>query len=107
MKKVLDVRTFIARTQIERERLVAMKFRTVPEGIDRDSNLLIDDSIVRGTTMKVLASKLDESGAGNIQVLSSSPMVQFGDRYGIAMSTTQLVARDESDGRILTTEEIE
>ncbi|MBP7774014.1 hypothetical protein KA071_02905 [Candidatus Gracilibacteria bacterium] len=107
LKKVLDVRTFIARTQEERERLVAMKFRTIPEGIDRESNLLIDDSIVRGTTMKVLAKKLDESGAGNIQVLSSSPMVQFGDRYGIAMSTTQLVARDESDGRILTTEEIE
>lgn len=55
---MLDVRTFMARTQVERERLVAMKFRTNAEGIDGQNDLLIDDSIVRGTTMKVLADKV-------------------------------------------------
>lgn len=107
LEKVLDVRTFMARTQVEREKLVAMKFRTNAEGIDGQNDLLIDDSIVRGTTMKVLADKVSAAWTNNLQVLSASPMVKYWDRYGIAMSTTQLVARDESDGRVLTTPEIE
>jgi glutamine phosphoribosylpyrophosphate amidotransferase len=48
----------MATTQAERERLVEMKFRVNPEGVDDENNLMIDDSIVRGTTMKVLARKL-------------------------------------------------
>lgn len=42
-----------------------------------------------------------------MHVLSASPIVKYGDRYGIAMSTSQLIARDKTGGDILTCEQIE
>ncbi len=57
--------------------------------------------------MRVLIDMLRESGSHNMHVLSSSPIVQYGDRYGIAMSTDQLVARDRVSGRPLNMIEIE
>lgn len=58
LEKALDVRSFMASTQIKREHLVRMKF-LINEDVIRGKNiLLIDDSIVRGTTMKVLVDML-------------------------------------------------
>jgi len=48
-----------------------------------------------------------ETGALSVDVISSSPIVHCGDRYGIAMSTNELVGIDHSDARKLSCEEIE
>jgi glutamine phosphoribosylpyrophosphate amidotransferase len=56
--------------------------------------------------MKVLVQMMLDAMAKSVYVVSASPMVQYGDRYGIAMSTDQLVARDKTEGRILTCEEV-
>lgn len=105
--KVLDVRTFLANTQEEREKLVKLKFK-VDESVVRGKNiLLIDDSLVRWTTMKVLVDMLLLAWAKSVHVLSASPIVKYGDRYGIAMSTNQLVSRHKTEDTILTCEQIE
>jgi len=56
--------------------------------------------------MKVLVQMMLDAMAKSVYVVSASPMVQYGDRYGIAMSTDQLVARDKTEGKILTCEEV-
>lgn len=56
--------------------------------------------------MKVLVQMMLDAMAQSVYVVSASPMVRYGDRYGIAMSTDQLVARDKTDGDILTSEEV-
>jgi glutamine phosphoribosylpyrophosphate amidotransferase len=56
--------------------------------------------------MKVLVQMMLDATAESVSVVSASPMVKFGDRYGIAMSTDQLVARDKTDGGILTCEDV-
>jgi len=96
-------------TQSERERLVKMKFRVNPHTGENDGgkDLLIDDSIVRGNTMKVLVPMMLKTRTRSVQVLSSSPIVKNGDRYGIAMSTNSLTARDKIEDKILTCEQIE
>ncbi len=107
LTKVLDVRTFLATTQEEREKLVRLKFK-VEESVVRGKNiLLIDDSLVRGTTMKILADMLLLAGAKSVYVLIASPIVKWGDRYGIAMSTSQLIARNPTDNKVLTRKQIE
>lgn len=107
LEKVADVRSFMASTEAERERLVRLKFRILEWSFDQpQSDLLIDDSIVRGTTMRVLIDMLREAWSQRMQVLSSSPIVKYGDRYGIAMSTDQLVAREKISWNTLTAEQI-
>ena len=101
------MRTFLATTQDEREKLVRLKFK-VDESVVRGKNImLIDDSLVRGTTMKVLVDMVLLAGAKSVYVISASPIVRNGDRYGIAMSTSQLIARDKIENRILTCRQIE
>jgi amidophosphoribosyltransferase len=108
LEKVADVRSFMASTDAERERLVRLKFRIREDSFTSSdcNDITIDDSIVRGTTMRVLIDMLREAWSHRMQVLSSCPIVKYGDKYGIAMSTNQLVARDKVSSEILTTEQI-
>lgn len=106
-RKEYSDRSFMAPEQIERERIVREKFIFNEEAISGKHILLVDDSIVRGTTMKVLVEMVLELWALSVTVLSCSPIVHYGDRFGIAMSTDELVGIDHSDGRKLSTEEIE
>ena len=57
--------------------------------------------------MKVLVDMLLLAGAKSVYVLSASPIVKYGDRYGIAMSTSQLIARDKIENKVLTRRQIE
>ncbi len=107
LEKVADVRSFMALTSVEREKLVRMKFRVHEDIINGTDLTLLDDSIVRWNTMQGVWTKIREAWARSITVLSASPVVKYGDRYGIAMSTDQLIARDPADWRILTSAEIE
>lgn len=76
-------RTFIMPDQHLRERGVEMKLNPIKEVINGKRVVIIDDSIVRGTTSKKLVSILRDSGASEVHLVSSSPPVRFPDFYGI------------------------
>jgi len=76
-------RTFIRPTQEMRERDVRTKLNPVPEVVMGKSVIVIDDSIVRGTTTAKIVDMLLGAGAKNVHVLVSSPPVRYPDFYGI------------------------
>jgi amidophosphoribosyltransferase len=76
-------RTFIRPSQAMRERDVKIKLNPVPEVVMGKSVVVIDDSIVRGTTTGQLVEMLYGAGARKVHVLISSPPVKFPDFYGI------------------------
>jgi amidophosphoribosyltransferase len=76
-------RTFIAPGQDRREMKVRCKFNTV-EGLLRDRTVVVlDDSIVRGTTARYLVNMLKESGAKSVHFRVSSPPVVSPCFYGM------------------------
>jgi amidophosphoribosyltransferase len=64
-----------------------MKFNPIKEVIKGKRVVLVDDSLVRGTTSKKVVAMIREAGAKEIHVLSSSPPVKYPDFYGIATPT--------------------
>ncbi len=76
-------RTFIAPTQDLREKAVHMKLNPLPEHLKGKSIVLVDDSIVRGTTMNKIVAMLRRAGAREVHVRVSSPPIRFPDFYGI------------------------
>lgn len=76
-------RTFIRPTAQLRERDLKMKLNPVIELLKDQRVVLVDDSIVRGTTMRHLVSMVFESGAKEVHLLISSPPVRYPDFYGI------------------------
>lgn len=94
-------RTFIMPGQTERKKSVRRKLNAVPLEFEGRNVLLIDDSIVRGNTIKKIVEMCREAGAKKVYVASASPPVKYPNVYGIDMPTKhELVA----NGR--TTEEI-
>jgi len=86
--KDAKLRTFIADAS-HRDELVAHVYDTTFEVIqkDRDSLVIIDDSIVRGTTLeKSILTLLDNLNPKKIVIISSAPQIRFPDCYGIDMS---------------------
>lgn len=76
-------RTFIEPTQESREHSVALKLIPMPEVLSGKRVVVIDDSIVRGTTSRKLVENLFKAGAKEVHFLISSPPVRFPDFYGI------------------------
>lgn len=76
-------RTFIRPTAQLRERDLKMKLNPVIELLKDKRVVLVDDSIVRGTTMGHLVSMVFEAGAKEVHLLISSPPVKYPDFYGI------------------------
>lgn len=76
-------RTFIQPTALMRERDLKMKLNAVSELIRSKRVILVDDSIVRGTTMRHLVSLIFEAGAKEVHLMISSPPVLYPDFYGI------------------------
>jgi amidophosphoribosyltransferase len=94
-------RTFIRPAQSQRKRDVQMKLNPVPEAIMGKRVVVIDDSLVRGTTSAQIVSMLYGAGARTVQLLISSPPVRFPDFYGIdTPSQEDLIAAN------MTTDEI-
>lgn len=83
MKNRYIHRTFIQPEQHTREQSVKMKLTPMPEIIRGKKIVLIDDSIVRGTTSRALVQMMREAGAKEIHFLISSPPVKYPDFYGI------------------------
>lgn len=76
-------RTFIKPTQEERELGVKIKLNPLSRIIEGKSIVLVDDSIVRGTTSKLLVKSLREAGAKEIHLRITSPPVKYSCYYGI------------------------
>ncbi len=94
-------RTFIQPTQEERELAQSFKFNIVEDQIFGRDIILIDDSMVRGTTSTPLIKKLRDAGAKSITVLIASPPVKYPDFYGVATSTQEeLVAAYRSPAEV-------
>lgn len=80
-------RTFIAPTQKERENMVFVKLNAVPCDVKGKRVIIIDDSIVRGTTSKRLVQILRRAGACEVHFRISSPPVKFPCYFGINTPT--------------------
>ncbi|MBZ4664232.1 MAG: amidophosphoribosyltransferase [Caloramator sp.] len=76
-------RTFIAPTQELREAAVSMKLNPLKVNIEGKRIVLVDDSIVRGTTMKRLIELLRKNGAKEVHVRIASPIVKYPCYFGI------------------------
>ena len=90
-------RTFIMPGQEERKRSVKQKLNTIRLEFEGKNVLLVDDSIVRGTTCKQLIEMVYEAGAKKVYFASVSPEVRYPNVYGIDMpSANELVAHGRS-----------
>lgn len=80
-------RTFIAPTQAERENMVFVKLNAIRSDIEGKRVVVIDDSIVRGTTSRRLVQILRRAGAKEVHFRVSSPPVKFPCHLGIDTPT--------------------
>ncbi len=76
-------RTFMQPTDASRKLQLRRKHTIIPEAVDGQDIILIDDSIVRLNTMPRLVALAKECGARSVKVLIASPPVRFPDFYGI------------------------
>jgi amidophosphoribosyltransferase len=90
-------RTFIKPNQEERELAVRMKLNPVEEVVKDKRIVLIDDSIVRGTTSGLIVKMLKEAGAKEVYMCVSSPAILYPCHYGIDTSVRkELIAAIKS-----------
>ncbi len=82
-------RTFIQPGQELRRQGVRMKFNPVPEVVAGKRVIVVDDSIVRGTTDRQIVSMLREAGAAEVHLRISAPPIKHPCHYGIDMSTRE------------------
>lgn len=93
-------RTFIMPGQAVRKKSVRQKLNAMPVEFEGKNVLLVDDSIVRGTTMREIVRIARESGAKKVFVASSAPRVMFPNVYGIDMPTrSELLCGDGRDAK--------
>ena len=76
-------RTFIQPEQHLRDQGVRLKLTAMPEAMRGQRVVLIDDSIVRGTTSRQIINMMFEAGAKEVHFLICSPPVKYPDFYGI------------------------
>ncbi|MEK7779051.1 MAG: amidophosphoribosyltransferase, partial [Pseudomonadota bacterium] len=94
-------RTFIMPGQQLRRKSVKQKLNAISVEFRGKNVLLVDDSIVRGTTSREIVQMGREAGANKIYFASAAPPVRFPNVYGIDMPTRQeLIATDRSTDEI-------
>jgi len=90
-------RTFIQPTQELRSMGVRLKLNALPDAVAGKRLVMVDDSIVRGTTSKQIVQMLKNAGAAEVHVRSASPMVKWPCFYGIdTANQDQLIAANMS-----------
>ena len=90
-------RTFIEPTQNIRSLGVKLKLNSTKTLVKNRSIILIDDSLVRGTTCHKIVNMLYESGAKEVHVRIACPEIKFPDFYGVDMPTKEeLLAYNKS-----------
>ena len=90
-------RTFIMPGQGVRKKSVRQKLNAIEVEFKGRNVLLVDDSIVRGTTSKEIVQMARDAGAKKVYLASAAPPVRFPNVYGIDMPTkSELIAHDRS-----------
>ncbi|MBC7591054.1 MAG: amidophosphoribosyltransferase [Salinibacterium sp.] len=82
-------RTFIMPGQAERKKSVKQKLNAMGSEFRGKNILIVDDSIVRGTTSKEIVQMAREAGANKVTFTSAAPPVRFPHVYGINMPSRQ------------------
>ena len=94
-------RTFIQPSQTIRERGIKLKLNPLRDAIAGRRLVVVDDSIVRGTTQRALVAMLREAGAAQVHVRVASPPVSWPCFYGIDFATrAELIAGHLSPAEI-------
>src|SRR5690606_8685535 len=94
-------RTFIMPGQAKRKRSVRQKLNPIGMEFKDKHVLLVDDSIVRGTTSKQIVQMARDAGATKVYLASAAPPVRFPNVYGIDMPTRdELLATGRTDEEI-------
>jgi len=94
-------RTFIMPGQALRRKSVRQKLNTICQEFKGKSVLLVDDSIVRGTTSREIINMAREAGAAKVYMASAAPPVRYANVYGINMPTRgELIANDRNEAEI-------
>ena len=97
IKNMYVARTFIQPTQSMRDVGVRMKLAAVPSIVRGKSVAVIDDSIVRGTTSRIIVQMLRDAGASAVHMRIASPPYAWPCFYGIDTGTRdQLLAADRT-----------
>jgi amidophosphoribosyltransferase len=90
-------RTFIMPGQSVRKKSVRQKLNAIASEFKGRNVLLVDDSIVRGTTSQEIVQMARDAGARKVYLASAAPPVRYPNVYGIDMPTaTELVAHNRS-----------
>jgi amidophosphoribosyltransferase len=90
-------RTFIEPDQGLRDRGIKLKFNPIPEAIRGRSVVVVDDSIVRGSTTRQIVQMLLGAGASEVHLRISSPPIVSPCYYGIDMATSgELIAAEQT-----------
>jgi amidophosphoribosyltransferase len=94
-------RTFIMPNQQKRQRSINQKLTPQPLEIKDKVVMLVDDSIVRGTTSREVVRMARETGAKEIYFVSCSPAIKYPDFYGIDIATSgELIAATKTEEEI-------
>lgn len=94
-------RTFIMPGQAVRKKSVRQKLNTIGMEFKGKNVLLVDDSIVRGTTSREIVDMARAAGANKVYMASAAPPVRYQNVYGIDMPTQQeLIATGRDDEQI-------
>ncbi len=86
-------RSFMQNSQKQREEVLGKKLNVVPEVVHGKRILLLDDSLVRGTTTKKTIEMLREAGAKSVHIAFSCPPIISQCGYGVDFYNEQLLAR--------------
>ncbi|MGB0126185.1 MAG: amidophosphoribosyltransferase [Rhodocyclaceae bacterium] len=94
-------RTFIMPGQVQRRKSVRQKLNAISQEFRGKNVLLVDDSIVRGTTSREIVQMARDAGARKVYFASAAPPVRYANVYGIDMPSRQeLIAAGRSDEEI-------
>ena len=94
-------RTFIMPGQSQRHKSVRQKLNAIELEFKEKNVLLVDDSIVRGTTCKQIIQMAREAGAKKVYFASAAPAIRYPNVYGIDMpATKELIAHKRTVSQI-------
>ena len=101
MKNRYMGRTFIMPTQKEREKAVRIKLNPIPAHLKGMSVVLVDDSIVRGTTSRRIINMMRDAGAREIHMRIGSPAIKAPCYLGVDMPTREeLIANNRIEDEV-------